>query len=105
MGLFIEARLWQGERDQADTGSRPAPGRRRAPRPSASVLRNAHPADLHGNMDNHVVRADARQGLRVGVGVVPGQETVIEPEYALCSQQRGHGLLDLAFVQLRVAVG
>ena len=58
-----------------------------------------------GLIDDGIVRADTGQGIDVGVGVIARQPTVVEPEHPSGAQHGSHGLLDLALVQLGVAIG
>jgi predicted Abi (CAAX) family protease len=46
-----------------------------------------------GNVDNRVFGAEARQGIHVGVGVVPCKVAVFQPEKSVRSKEPGE--LDL----------
>ena len=58
-----------------------------------------------GHIDDGVIGAEPRQGINMGVSIIPFQVAMLKPEHLLCAEQGLHRPFQFLTGQLRVAVG
>ena len=63
------------------------------------------PFIVTGCINNDIIGTETGQSVNVRISIISGQPAMIQPEHAMRAKQRSQRLLDLTFIQLRVAIG